>query len=135
MRAWIGDDLLSCVKICQTNLESPGDDFFNREYEKAKLIAEQAGKLVITVPDLFIRVRGSDKETEMHYTGFLVHSIIFGAVCPTLQSIFAEDKKFYLAQMFSEPGPCAWTANDFSKLVKFVYKGELYFEESEKGVM
>ena len=37
LKAWIGNDLISGVKLCQTSMSNPTDDFFNNEYEKAKI--------------------------------------------------------------------------------------------------
>jgi len=136
LNAWMGSDLMSCVKLCQTNQSSPSEDFFKSEYEKAKISVNGP---IISVPDLFIRVRGDDKNTENHYTGFLVHSVIFGSICPLLQAHVTpngnENQKWYFAQMWSEDGLYEWSAKHFSKLIRFVYNGELKFHEDEKEFM
>jgi len=126
--------LLESVRLVHNKDPNPPPAFFLHEIEKVKAENSENERLCHIQPDLFIRVKPNKDTNGVGYCGFLTHSLVWSIGPALLESINEQRDQDYF-RIDASTSKEDFTETHVGGLIRFLYSGELEFDESEKDTM
>ena len=130
INSWL-KPLLESIRCIECPNPNPPRALFLSEIEKTKFDTNDPEKLNLTLPDLFLRVK-SDNADDSGYTAFLIHSLVLSTGPELIEAINDQKGNPYFTIDAPYHSKEKYTAKHVSKLVQFLYTGELAFEENDR---